>query len=88
MGNGKKLLAVLLVAALLLPGIPAAVQGAERTDYLTEEEVGRLYTEHSADPGYSRVSVHDPSIVTGYYEGDTYTSSARVYGEQNEAGTR
>ena len=31
MGNGKKLLAVLLVAALLLPGIPAAVQGAERS---------------------------------------------------------
>lgn len=88
MGKVKGLLAIFLSALLLLPGIPAAAEETERAASLTEEEVGRLYAEHSANPGYSRVSVHDPSIVTGYYEGESYTASTKVYGEQNETGTR
>ncbi len=36
---------------------------------------------------YDRVSVHDPSIVVGYYEG-TYTNKSTVYGTQNEDKTR
>lgn len=85
----RKLFAVLLAVALILPVVPVkTVKGAESNTYLTEEEIRELYDAHAQNPNYSRVSVHDPSIVIGYYEGDTYSQSAKVYGEQNEAGTR
>ena len=82
----KKIMVILLTVALVIPGMPANT--AKGAAFMTEEEVGEMYAAGSQNPNYSRVSVHDPSIVVGYYEGDTYTASAKVYGEQNEAGTR
>ncbi|MCM1441805.1 MAG: family 43 glycosylhydrolase [Roseburia sp.] len=32
--------------------------------------------------------MHDPSIVTGYYDEAAYSAKCKVYGEQNQAGTR
>lgn len=85
----KKLFAILLAAVFLLQNSPVTVvRAAEGDTYLTEEQISTLYAEKTVDPNYSRVSVHDPSIVVGYYEGDTYLESSKVYGEQNESGTR
>ena len=77
----KKIMVILLTVALVIPGMPANT--AKGAVFMTEEEVGEMYAAGSQNPNYSRVSVHDPSIVVGYYEGDTYTASAKVYGEQN-----
>jgi len=35
-----------------------------------------------------RVAVHDPSIVIGYTDEASYTGKEKVYGEQNDTGTR
>lgn len=89
MKRAKRFLVTLLVAALLLPYTPMkGVKGAEKSTYLTEGEITSLYNTYSKDPNYGRVSVHDPSIVVGYYEGNTYSGSTKVYGEQNEDGSR
>ena len=85
----KKIFAIVLMAALMLPSVPVTTaKGAESTTYLTNEETSEWYAAHAQNPNYSRVSVHDPSIVTGYYEGDTYSQSSKVYGEQNAEKTR
>lgn len=89
MGKTRRLFAILLVAALVLPAVPATTaEGEEGVTYLTESEISALYAENSASQNYNRVSVHDPSVITGYYEGDAYSQSTKVYGEQNAAGTR
>lgn len=85
---GKRILAVLLVAALCLvtgvydslPGGVSTVKAAETV--LTDKEAEELYTQYFEKGTYKRVSVHDPSIVVGYYEGE-YSSSSTVYGVQN-----
>lgn len=85
MKKKNRLLALLLAAALIVPVVP----GKEtRAAVLTDAEIGTWNEEYSANPNYKRVSVHDPSVVTGYYEGDNYSSSTKVYGEQNETTTR
>lgn len=85
MKKENRLLALLLAAALIVPVVP----GKEtRAAVLTDAEIGTWNEEYSANPNYKRVSVHDPSVVTGYYEGDNYSSSTKVYGEQNETKTR
>lgn len=53
---------------------------------LTDAEMKTLTSKYERSE-YSRVSVHDPSIVVGYYEG-TYSSGTKVYPEQNSAKTR
>lgn len=89
MEKAKKIMAILLTAALILPGMPSTVaEGKEEITYLTEQEVNELYAANAVNPNYSRVSVHDPSVVTGYYEGDSYSASVQVYGEQNAEETR
>lgn len=90
---GKRILAVLLVAALCLvtgvydslPGGVSTVKAAETV--LTDKEAEELYTQYFEKGTYKRVSVHDPSIVVGYYEGE-YSSSSTVYGVQNQEKTR
>lgn len=85
----KKIMAILLVAALVIPTMPAMVaEGKEEVTYLTEQEVSELYAANAANPNYKRVSVHDPSIVIGYYDDDSYSASTKVYGEQNAEKTR
>ena len=85
----KRFIAVLLSATVALPAMPfTAAKAEENVTYLTEQEVSETYSAYSSRTDYGRVSVHDPSIVIGYYEGDTYTDGTKVYGEQNEEKTR
>lgn len=87
---GKRALAIVMTAVLILagmswPGTADTVQAEETT--LTDKEAEDLYSQYFEKGTYKRVSVHDPSIVAGYYEGE-YSSSSKVYGEQNQEKTR
>lgn len=55
---------------------------------MSDSDVENIYSEYFENKTYKRVSVHDPSIVVGYYEGDTYTDSTIVYGEQDSTNSR
>lgn len=81
-------MAVAMMAATVPPGsYQTPVAEAAGVTEMTEERVNEVYSQCFENKTYNRVSVHDPSIVVGYYEG-TYTASSPVYGVQNQAGTR
>lgn len=88
----RKAVAAAMAAVLMVVIVPPGsyqTPGAEAASVteLTESRVDELYSRYFENKMYNRVSVHDPSIVVGYYEG-TYTSKSPVYGEQNAAATR
>lgn len=80
----------LVMACTSLPvhSIQAAEENGEHVVELQDSQVSSLYETYSTGDTYKRVSVHDPSIVVGYYEEAQYTSSSIVYGEQNADQTR
>ncbi len=91
MGMVKRWVSVLLALALAV--VPVSVKKstnvkAKELTQLTDGQVSELLSTYETGDDYSRVSVHDPSIVVGYYEGSAYTSSTKVYGEQNSSNTR
>lgn len=47
---------------------------------ITDERLNELNETYFKDKEYNRVSVHDPSIVTGYIDEKNYTGSEHVYG--------
>ena len=55
---------------------------------ITDERLNELNETYFKDKEYNRVSVHDPSIVTGYIDEKNYTGSEHVYGVQNSTNTR
>ena len=68
----NKVLAVILSLAMMITIAPAN----NGTSKAAEE----------AASGYAKI--HDPSIVIGYYEGETYSDKSVVYGTQNADNSR
>lgn len=66
--------------------VTAAPSETVKDGQLTDAEMKTLTSKYNRSE-YNRVSVHDPSVVVGYYEG-TYSSSTKVYPEQNSGKTR
>ena len=68
----NKVLAVILSLVMMITIAPAN----NGTSKAAEE----------AASGYAKI--HDPSIVIGYYEGETYSDKSVVYGTQNADNSR
>lgn len=82
----NRAVALVLTAAMLVTGAAGCAGGgieakaATGNGIITDERLNELNETYFKDKEYNRVSVHDPSIVTGYIDEKNYTGSEHVYG--------